>query len=273
LTPLHWRIDARSDVETMNQPLTFTKVKLLLAAFGLAFAASHLAHAGSFTVTPVRIFLQPTEKAVSLTVVNEGDKPLVLQTEIFQWAQNASGADQLTESEDLIVAPPIVRLAPNARQVIRLARLGAADPNRQLTYRVIVREVPELTQAPAGQIQLPVAIAFSLPIFVTPPTAKRRLDCELARGTGSALKLQCSNVGTAYAQLRTITLLQGMDEVHRVEGGVYVLPGANREIELTPTKPLPEGPTKVMLQFDDNQTQEFQQSLPRASANSSSTAR
>jgi fimbrial chaperone protein len=257
----------------MNQRLAITRVKNLLAAFWLALTAISMAHAGSFTVTPVRIFLQPAEKAVSLTVVNEGDTPLVLQTEIFQWVQTASGADQLNESEDLIVAPPIVRLAPNARQVIRLARLSATDPNRQLTYRVIVREVPELTQAPAGQIQLPVAIAFSLPIFVTPPTAKRRLDCELARGTGSTVKLRCANVGTAYAQLRTITLVQGMDEVHRVEGGVYVLPGANREIELTPGKPIPEGPTKVVLQFDDNQTQEFQQSLPRASASSSSAAR
>jgi fimbrial chaperone protein len=257
----------------MKQRSAFTGLKNLLAASCMALAAITTAHAGSFTVTPVRIFLQPAEKAVSLTVVNEGDSPLVLQTEIFQWAQNASGVDQLTESEDLIVAPPIVRLAPNARQVIRLARLGATDPNRQLTYRVIVREVPELTQAPAGQIQLPVAIAFSLPIFVTPPTAKRLLDCQLVRGDASAVKLQCSNQGTAYAQLRTITLMQGLDEVHRVEGGVYVLPGATREIELTSAKTLAEGPTKVVLQFDDNQTQEFQRSLPRASTDSSTSAR
>ena len=33
------------------------------------------------------------------------------------------GLDQMTPTEDLILAPPILKLAPNARQVVRLALL------------------------------------------------------------------------------------------------------------------------------------------------------
>ena len=50
-----------------------------VAALLIALPAAD-AWAGAFTVTPVRIYMTPRDRAVALTVINEGDAELVLQT-------------------------------------------------------------------------------------------------------------------------------------------------------------------------------------------------
>src|SRR5689334_12010316 len=102
------------------------------AVLVLVTAASGLlappAEAGIFSVSPVRIFMESRERATGVTVVNEGTEPLVMQAEIFQWKQKADGTDDLVPTQDLVLAPPILRLAAGERQVVRLANLRPVPP-------------------------------------------------------------------------------------------------------------------------------------------------
>jgi fimbrial chaperone protein len=218
-------------------------------------AAPFAAIAGTFTVTPVRIYMTSRERAVAVTVVNEGDTDLVLQAEISQWSQGADGTDQLTPTEDLILAPPILRVGPKARQVVRLALLAPADASRQLTYRILLREVPEaLPKPPDSGIRTPIALALSLPVFITPPTAKRNVSCSIVPGKeATQLGLSCTNAGSAYAQLREATLTRAGEPVARFEGGVYILPGATKAMALRREGTMTSGPAKLSLGFDDGQ--------------------
>ena len=79
--------------------------------------------AGQFSVTPVRIFMVPKDRAAAITITNESDEPLVMQADVYSWKQKADGEDDLTPSEDLFLSPPIIKLAPKARQVVRLVML------------------------------------------------------------------------------------------------------------------------------------------------------
>lgn len=217
--------------------------------------------AGAFTVNPVRIFLTPQDRATALTIVNEGDAPLVLQTEMYRWAQSANGQEELTPSDDVVVSPPIIQLAPKARQVVRLARVAPGAAPTQLTFRVIVREVPDAA-AVAATDQPPLALAVSLPIFITPRGAKSALACELKRGDAAATVMLCENSGTAYAQIRQVSLLRGTQEVFQTDTGVYVLPGTKRTIGLPMTERLAAGPYSLRLTTDDSQRLEFSATLP-----------
>ena len=118
--------------------------------------------AGVFSVTPVRIYMTPKDRAVAVTITNEGDSAVALQADLNVWAQKPDGTDVLTLTDDLILAPPIIKLAPKAKQVVRLALLKPADASRQLTYRLIMREIPEVS-APQNNIQVPIALALSMP--------------------------------------------------------------------------------------------------------------
>ena len=214
--------------------------------------------AGLFTVTPVRIFMTPKDRAVAVTVTNDGDEELVMQAEVFNWSQKAGGEDVLVPSEDLILSPPILKVAPRSRQVVRLARLGPPPTSQQVTYRLVVREVPEAKQA-QKDIQVQIALAFSMPVFITPPGAKRDLACSARRSGPQALAASCENRGSAYAQIRSIglTAADGTPVAVRESGG-YLLPGISRSFEVqAKDAAIRPGNYRLAVTLDDGSGQSF----------------
>lgn len=215
--------------------------------------------AGSFSVSPVRIYMQARERAVAVTITNEGDTELVLQAELFDWKQKPDGSEDLTATEDIVMAPPVLKVAPKSRQVLRLANLKPVPPGQQLTYRLFVREVPEAV-APVAGTQIQVALAFSIPVFITPPGAKRELSCGLRARTPEALVIACENKGQAYAQPVGFSLTRDSSEPMLSEdiSGGYILPQMKREFRIKPgAKAIAPGPAKLTVVQDDGSKQTF----------------
>jgi fimbrial chaperone protein len=238
--------------------LTIMPRSLQALALAALLASSLWAHtaaqAGSFAVSPVRLYMTPKDRAIAVTLRNEGDTEVVLQAEINTWSQKADGTDELVPTDDLILSPPIIKLAARATQIVRLARLVPADASRQLTYRMIIREVPEITTKPG--LNIPFALAFSLPVFITPPTAARQMACSLAKTEAKTAILTCANTGTAYAQAREVTLKYASGASAKLNGGGYVLPGAKKAMPYTSEEDLPSGAARLEVKFDDGKTTE-----------------
>jgi len=229
------------------------------------FALPALANAGAFAVTPVRIYMGPKDRAVAVTLTNEADAPVALQAELHSWTQTADGAEQLVPTDDLILSPPILKLAAHARQVVRLAMVVPRDPVRQMTYRLIVREVPEVTAPKDSQVQVPIALVLSMPVFVTPPVARRELSCRIATAANMPPEAMCTNQGTAYAQVRLATLKRGERVLAGFEAGTYILPGASKTIALASALSAQDagaGPAELVVTFDDGKSQIFSVRLP-----------
>ena len=223
--------------------------KLLMAMLATVFAAPALA--GVFSVSPVRIYMMPRDRAVAVTLTNEGDTPVALQADINSWTQKPDGTDELVLTDDLILSPPIIKLEPKGRQVVRLALLRPADASRQLTYRLIIREVPEATADKGSAIEVPIALALSMPVFITPPVAKRHVICTLLRKSLQSAEAVCANSGTAYAQVRSASLKRGDQLLGSFEGGIYILPDAQKNIALQGSAALTEGAAELSMTFDD----------------------
>jgi fimbrial chaperone protein len=232
---------------------------ILLAASVLSAAP---AQAGVFSVTPVRIYMTPRDRAVAVTITNEGDTEVVLQADLNAWSQKPDGTDEQVPTEDLILSPPIIKLAPNARQVVRLALLKPADASRQLIYRLIMREVPEAVASRDKTIQVPIALALSMPVFITPPPAKRDVSCLAERAAAQALNVTCSNSGTAYAQVREVLVKRGAQVLAKFEGGTYILPGARQVMNAKGEQAIAPGVAQLGVSFDDGKTQTFDITLP-----------
>ncbi|MGE0100542.1 MAG: molecular chaperone [Hydrogenophaga sp.] len=222
-----------------------------------------VAQAGSFAVAPVYIYMTPRERVVAVKLANSGETEVALQADLYTWSQSADGVDSLVPTEDLILAPSIIRLAPKSQQVVRLALLRPADLQRQLTYRLIVREVPEVFQQKDNTIQLPVALALSMPVYVTPPGAKRLLECEVQRPTAQTLGVQCANKGTAHAQVRAVILRHNETELARFAGGAYILPGASRFVPMEAAAGATPGTAAQLdVRFGDGTRQSRDVTLP-----------
>ena len=243
----------------MQIPKFFSLTSILIIL--LLLVNTTPANAGVFSVTPVRIFMLPKDRAVAITLTNEGDTEIVLQADINAWAQESNGTDQLVLTEDMILSPPIIKLAPRARQVVRLALLKPADASQQLTYRMVMREVPEATAVKDNTMQVPIALALSMPVFITPPAAKHTINCQATR-VQTEVQALCENTGTAYAQLRDILIKQQEKTLARFEGGSYILPGARKAISLKTEQALAAGPAQLTVTFDDGKSQLFNVTLP-----------
>jgi fimbrial chaperone protein len=229
----------------------------LIAAAAAGFLAAP-ANAGQFSVSPVRIYMTPKDRATAVTVVNEGSEELVMQADIYAWSQKAGGEDQLVPSEDLFLAPPIVKLAPNARTVVRLARVKPVEGTSQVTYRMILREVQEAKPIDKG-VGVAISLAFSLPVFITPPGAKNDIACTAKRSAPDAVLVDCGNTGNAYGNPRGFELLGAADEklATRDTGG-YILPGIQRQFDMKRAGgPIPSGKAKLAVSFDDGSTKTF----------------
>lgn len=243
-------------------PRLRTAPRLAALALATLALATPVLHAGAFSVTPVRIYMKPNDRAVALTIVNEGTTEVALQADMNSWTQQPDGTDVIELTEDMIVSPPIIKLAPRARQVVRLARLQPPDLGRQLTYRLIVREVPEATAPRDKTIQVPIALALSMPVFITPPHAAPVVDCTLSRTGAQALEARCANTGTAYAQIREILVSRGDALLARFEGGTYILPGAGRTLAIKGDQAVAPGRARMDVRYDDGKTQRFDVTLP-----------
>jgi fimbrial chaperone protein len=233
-----------------------TRAALVLFMFAMSLSAL----AATFSVTPVRIYMRTQDRAVAVTITNESDVSVVLQADIYTWVQKPDGTDDLALTEDLVLSPPIIKLGAKARQVVRLARLKPADASRQLTYRLIMREVPEAT-APKDNIQLTIALALSMPVFITPAPAKRAVACDASRGEADTLNVGCANTGSAYAQVREVVVKQGERVLGRFEGGTYILPGARKVLPIKAQNLAPGARLQLVVGYDDGRSDTFDVAL------------
>lgn len=225
----------------------------------LAMSLPTPAQAGHFSVSPVRIYMGARERATAVTLTNEGDTELVMQADIYQWRQHSDGQDELVLSEDMILSSPIVKLAPRSRQVVRLALLRPRPQGKEETFRLIVRELPEALPSD-DSVKLRIAMAFSMPVFVSPPGAKRELQCVVERDPGAGARAVCENQGTAYAQPVDFVLqgASGQALASSPNGG-YVLPGIRRAFDLAVPagQRLPAGSAQLVVKQDNGQVQRF----------------
>ena len=218
--------------------------------------------ASPFSVTPVRIYMTPKDKAIAVTITNEGNDELVMQADVYAWKQKPDGTDDLVLTEDMLLSPPIIKLAGKSRQVVRLARLRPMQQAEQLTYRLIVREIPEAKPSKEN-LQVQFALAFSLPIFITPPKAANKLDCTVERTASNSVNAICANSGNAYAQPIGFALNGQADEklASRNTGG-YILPGIKRTFDIKRDDGgIPAGKAKLIVTLDNGDKQTFDAAL------------
>lgn len=206
--------------------------------------------------------MTPRDKAVAVTIINESDEELVMQADVYSWKQKPDGEDDLALTEDLLLSPPIIKVPAKSHQVVRLARLHALAQERQLTYRMIVREIPEAKPV-KDKVQLQIALAYSMPIFVTPPEAKSRLVCVVERTAADSVNAICENTGNAYAQPLNFALTSPAGvQLANLEKAGYILPTIKRSFAIKSDKHIPAGKAKLTVRLDDGVEQSYDVIIP-----------
>lgn len=178
--------------------------------------------AGNFSVSPVRVALSSSLKVAAMRVFNGGAEPISIQLQLVEWDQQA-GQDVYTPTVELLATPPIFTIPAGQSQVIRVGLRRPPDLDHELTYRLILQEIPPPLED--GFQGLRMALRISVPVFVAPLEGEPAPDLQwrVARD-GGALALTAVNNGTAHGQVTNLRLrLDGHQ--FAPSDNTYILPG------------------------------------------------
>jgi fimbrial chaperone protein len=216
-------------------------------------------HAGALQVSPLGLTLSEQRPIATLRIRNVGDRPALFEADTFAWTQS-NGDDFYAPTSEVIVIPPIFRLAPGAQQFLRIGlpeRLPPSDIER--AYRVFLREVQPVEAPVNGRLRLPLRLG--LPIFVRPTVARPGQPAwNLAGPTRRGQILRIVNRSAEHVKITSLDLLTAAGAIFgQIPLLQYSLPDTQVDIDVPPL-PQPDvvDAIRVTFEFEDNvQTREL----------------
>ncbi|EZP33454.1 fimbrial biogenesis chaperone [Pseudomonas sp. RIT288] len=207
--------------------------------------AGHAQAASSVLIWPIDPVLEADQQASALWLENRGTETANLQIRVFGWSQSGF-AEQYQNQRDVIGSPPVAKIEPGQKQLVRLTRTREVPPGQELAYRIIIDEIPSAQPPAAEGGKTAAAIRFqmrySVPLFAYGAGLWSKEDSTRARdpkGIGvpqlswrtvavdGRPYVEVRNQGAVHARLTDVVIKQGGQSKPLAEGLLgYVLPGA-----------------------------------------------
>lgn len=205
--------------------------RVLLA---LSVSASAVPSTAGVLISPVVLEISAARRPIAVTVTNSGARAVTFQTEALVW-QQVDGVDRFEATDDLVVVPPVVEVAPNASQVFRVMLRSPAPSPVERSYRLVLEDITEELAPAGGQASISFKLSHNLPVMVAPAgkvlNAIRWKPCSAAavpRPAGACIRLL--NAGNRRVKFETLTVAgDGWQQVLTLKTGENVLAGAQRE--------------------------------------------
>ncbi len=202
----------------------------------LFFIGWHVSQGASLSVSPVRVNLDEATKSATVEVMNTGANVTSMQVEVVGWSQTEDGIDIYEPSDDLIAVPPIFRLEPGSKQVVRIGLFGE-QAAQEGSFRVFFSELPQEQPDHPQVSQIRMRLRIGIPVFVTSlEVPNPRLEMIYSVRNDEKLRVKFQNLGNTHVQVKWLYALDDGGVVADT-AGAYILPGTTREFELK----VPEG--------------------------------
>lgn len=195
---------------------SISRLKSVLALLACCAAG---ANGANLQISPVTLNLRAAQNAAGINLQNLGDQAIYGQVRVFAWDQR-DGEEVLAPTQELVASPPIVEIAANSRQTIRLVRAQAGPVAQEKTYRVLIDEISR--EGDAGRSGVDIRLRYSVPVFVLPAAApgKEVLDWQVFRERGEWM-LRIKNSGNIHAQIGAMTLTNQAGKEFAVSKGLF----------------------------------------------------
>nr|WP_315446116.1 molecular chaperone [uncultured Pseudomonas sp.] len=219
-------------------------VQCAMLALVMLGACNALA-ASSVLIWPIDPVLEADQQASALWLENRGNETANLQIRVFSWSQSGF-EEQYQNQRDVIGSPPVAKIEPGQKQLVRLTRTKDVPPGQELAYRIIIDEIPSSQPASADGGKTAAAIRFqmrySVPLFAygvglwskedsTRPRDPKGIGLPQLSWRTVAVEgrpyVEVRNQGAVHARLTDVAIKQGGQSKPLAEGLLgYVLPGA-----------------------------------------------
>jgi len=190
---------------------------MLIRPFLLALSFAVLAllpSAAAFEFSPIVAQFSPTGSGSARTFVvrNTHQQPVALQIEIFRRSADEFGNEtREPEYDDFIATPPQMVLLPGQSQSIRVQWVGESNPTMELSYRLVVEQlpIPYKKEGAAEGVAVDVQLGFRyeaalyvVPSSGDPDAVLSNSEIVKTEDGETVLRLTIKNVGARRAILQ-----------------------------------------------------------------------
>ncbi|MEZ5839386.1 MAG: molecular chaperone [Hyphomicrobiales bacterium] len=198
-------------------------------------ATSQPAAAASLQVAPVIVDIPAPGATGTITLRNEGLRPIDAQVRVFRWTQE-NGVEKLEPTRDVVASPPIVKLNSRSDYTVRVVRLSKKPASGEEAYRLVVDELPDPGRAKNGAVV--VVLRHSIPVFFAPADGDRPKIAWSTEVRGGQLLVSAKNAGGRRMRFANMNVSDGRHQVNFGNGLVgYSLAGST----MTWSRPAPKG--------------------------------
>ncbi|MDP3492045.1 MAG: fimbria/pilus periplasmic chaperone [Hyphomonadaceae bacterium] len=173
-------------------------LRALCAASAALVLSGSLQPVYAVTLMPLTLVMERDKAVVVLHVQNDEARTKIFEVQAFLWSQEG-GEDKLEPAVDLVVTPPIVKLAPGEKKIIRV---GVMQKNTGRTdekaYRLLLRDITPI-ELQAGQLHL--QMQYLLPLFMSPSRPQSGVQLVEFTSPDNPRCIQITNTGNIHAKL------------------------------------------------------------------------
>jgi len=206
---------------------------VLAALIFLVLPFSLRAYSQGFEISPVLIELAAQDRAEQVVLKNRTRRAISFDLAMRLWTQK-DGEDILEDTDGLIISPPALTMKPGEVRTIRILRTVPADETNEISYRLILEEIPLKENKVPGRATL--ALVISIPLFAQPlrpssPDFRVTLTKQPAAKGGFQLTLV--NSGKSHARVleaQPISSGKPLSDPLSLVG--YALPGTTKSWEI-----------------------------------------
>lgn len=223
----------------------FCRWRVLVGVILMASGNNHSNAASSLLIWPLDPVIEADQKAAALWLENKGRETAYMQIRVVGWEQREFD-NHYQNQREVIGSPPLARIEPGQKQLVRLTRTQNAPAGIERAYRIIIDDIPVDTSndGPHGPTAAAVNLQmrYTVPLFVygegllSKPAATSRQASKSAGAPDLGWRkvmvqgapwLQVQNRGEVHARLTQVSIVQGGKSWSVAPGLLgYVLPGA-----------------------------------------------
>lgn len=163
----------------------------------------------SVLIWPIDPKITSGDKATELWLENRGEATTLMQVRVFTW-QQVNGQEQYQTQQTVVASPPLVRIEPGQKQLVRLINQTLPPAGKEVAYRVLLDEIPTPQTPGKDQAGLNFQMRYSVPLFtygqgLSTDSASPKLSWEVVNQGGRAA-IKITNSGSGHARLSKVSL-------------------------------------------------------------------
>jgi fimbrial chaperone protein len=219
--------------------------------------ASAPADAGSFSVSPVIVSLEPAQRSTALSIENAGSASTAVRVRLYRWTQT-DGEDRYTPTDELIASPPIFTLPAHGKQLLRVGPRSGVPSG---AYRIMIEEIAGPDPKPDG---IAILLRLNVPLYAYDARGAADLRWTGWIDDAGNLSLEATNAGDYYDQVVEIAKAGDEGDKTLTSRMGVVLPGGSQRWNVGEhTDIAPGAPLQIAVRSNTGAVDHYQVAIGR----------